>query len=66
MYARWGNPDGGLFRYENFGGVMEAEAAFQGYTIPTRMRMGWYFGTDRFEREGEFIRIVIDDAHYEG
>lgn len=66
MFARWGNPDGGLFRYENFGGVMEAEAAFQGYTIPTRMRMGWYFGTDRFEREGEFIRIVIDDAHYEG
>jgi len=22
-------------------------------------------GSDRFEREGEFIRIVIDDAHYE-
>ncbi|HTM01395.1 MAG TPA: DUF6544 family protein, partial [Candidatus Omnitrophota bacterium] len=65
VYARWGNPDGGLFRYENFGGVMEAEAAFQGYTIPTRMRMGWYFGSDRFEREGEFIRIVIDDARFE-
>lgn len=65
VYPRWGSPDGGLYRYENFGGVMEAEGSFQGYTIPTRMRMGWYFGTDRFEREGEFIRIVIDEARYE-
>lgn len=64
-YKRWGNPDGGLFRYESFGGVMEAEGAFQGYTIPTRMRMGWYFGTERFEREGEFIRIAIDEARYQ-
>lgn len=64
-YKRWGNPDGGLFHYETFGGVMEAESTFQGCTIPTRMRMGWYFGTDRFEREGEFIRITVDEAHYE-
>jgi hypothetical protein len=64
-FLRWGNPDGGLFRYERFGGVMESESAFQGYTIPTRLRMGWYFGTDRFEREGEFIRITIDQAYYE-
>lgn len=64
-FPRWGNPDGGMFRYETFGGVMEAEGSFHGYTIPTRLRMGWYFGTDRFEREGEFIRIVIDEARYE-
>lgn len=65
LYKRWGNPDGGLFRYETFGGVMEAEGSFQGFTIPTRMRMGWYFGTERFEGDGEFIRIVIDEARYE-
>jgi hypothetical protein len=65
VYQRWGNPDGGFFRYESFGGAMEAEGSFQGFSIPTRMRMGWYFGTERFEREGEFIRIVIDDARYE-
>lgn len=44
---------------------MEAEGSFQGFTIPTRMRMGWYFGTERFEGDGEFIRIVIDEARYE-
>jgi len=65
VYKRWGNPDGGLFHYATFGGVMEAEGAFQGYTIPTRLRMGWYFGTERFERDGEFIRITIDEARYE-
>jgi len=61
---RWGNPGAGAFRYEDFGGVVEAENTFGGYTIPTRLRMGWYFGTDRFEPEGEFIRITIDKAVY--
>jgi uncharacterized protein DUF6920 len=65
VYPRWGNPEGGLFHYADFGGVIEAEGSYQGFTIPTRMRMGWYFGTDRFEREGEFIRITIDGARYE-
>jgi hypothetical protein len=63
-YRRWGNPDGDAFRYEDFGGVMEAEGTFAGYTIPTQLRMGWYFGTERFESEGEFIRITIDEADY--
>ena len=65
VYPRWGNPEGGLFHYADFGGAIEAEGSFQGFTIPTRMRMGWHFGTDRFEREGEFIRITVDEARYE-
>jgi Family of unknown function (DUF6544) len=61
---RWCNPDGGVFRYEDFGAIVEEEAAFGGFTIPRRLRSGWYFGTDRFESEGEFIRLTIDDATY--
>ena len=61
---RWGNPGGGDFRYVDFGGIAESEATFDGYTIPTRFRVGWYFGTDRFEPEGEFFRCTIDDATF--
>ncbi len=61
---RWGNPDGAAFRYTHFGAFVEAEKRFGGYTIPTRMRVGWYFGTERFDSEGEFFRVTIDDAVY--
>lgn len=61
---RWGNPDDAEFHYINFGGVVEEEDTFSGYTIPTRLRVGWHFGTDRFESEGEFFRATIDDATY--
>jgi len=36
--------------------------SFGGYTLPTRLRAGWHFGTERFESEGEFFRVTIDDA----
>jgi hypothetical protein len=61
---RWGNPDGAEFRYVDFGGILEEEGTFCGYTIPTRLRIGWYFGSERFESEGEFFRCTIDDAIY--
>ena len=61
---RWGNPDGAEFHYVDFGGIFEEEGTFGGYTIPTRLRIGWYFGTNRFESEGEFFRATIDDAIY--
>lgn len=61
---RWGNPEGAEFRYESFGAIIEGEATFDGYTIPTRLRIGWHFGTERFELEGEFFRAIIDDATY--
>ena len=35
------------------------------WDLSSRLRAGWYFGTDRFETEGEYIRIVIDDASYQ-
>jgi hypothetical protein len=61
---RWGNPGGGEFGYANCGGFVDEEHTFGGYTIPTRMRIGWHFGTDAFESDGEFFRVVIDDAAY--
>jgi hypothetical protein len=61
---RWGNPDGTEFRYVDFGGILQEEGTFCGYTIPTRLRVGWYFGSERFESEGEFFRATIDDVIY--
>ncbi len=61
---RWGNPEGKEFRYADFGGIVEKEGEFAGYTIPTRLRVGWYFGTDRFEPDGEFFRATVDEAAY--
>jgi hypothetical protein len=61
---RWGNPDNTEFRDVDFGGTLEEEGTFCGYTIPTRLRIGWYFGSERFESEGEFFRATIDDAIY--
>jgi hypothetical protein len=60
--SRWGNPDGGDFRDVEFGAAVDQEATFDGYTIPARIRAGWYFGTDRFESEGKFLHATIDSA----
>jgi hypothetical protein len=62
--SRWGNPEGGAFRHVEFGAISEGESTFGGHTIPTRLRAGWYFGSDRFYREGEFSRVTIDHAEY--
>lgn len=61
---RWGNPEDADFHYADFGGFVEDEATFGGYTIPTRLRVGWHFGSERFDSEGEFFRVTIDDAKY--
>lgn len=61
---RWGNPEGAEPHYVNFGGFLESEGTFSGYTIPTRLRGGWYFGSDRFESKGEFFHATIDTATY--
>ena len=42
----------------------EYEKAFDGITIPTTMRVGWYFGSDRFATEGEFFRVTVDHAEF--
>jgi len=62
--SRWGNPGGGDFSSIAFGAVFEEEGKFGGFTIPTKLRVGWFFGTDRFETEGEFFRCTIDTVNY--
>ena len=61
---RWGNPGGGAFVEGAFGGIVEEERTFDGYTIPSRVRVGWHFGTERFDRDGEFFRGAIDQAAF--
>jgi len=61
---RWGNPDGHEYSSLPFGGMAEEERTFGGFTIPSKLRIGWYFGTDRFEPEGEFFRCTVDEAVY--
>ncbi len=62
--SRWGNPGGTPHRYVTFGGIVEEERSFAGYTVPVQMRAGWYFGTDRFDTEGEFFRVTVQSAEY--
>lgn len=61
---RWGNPDQGAFTEHPFGGFIEQVGTFEGYTIPTRVRIGWYVGTERFEPEGEFFRGEVTSATF--
>ncbi len=61
---RWGNPAGKEFGNADFGGIVEQEGTFGGYTIPTRLRVGWYYASEKFESEGEFFRVTVDNATY--
>lgn len=61
---RWGNPEGGPHRYLRFGGSVEADGTFGGFTIPTRLRIGWHFGAEGFDEGGEFLRVQVDQASY--
>lgn len=68
--ARWGNPELANhgeqkeFHEYPFGGIVLGEKSFDGITIPSVMRVGWYFGTGRFEAEGEFFRVTVDHAEF--
>jgi hypothetical protein len=58
---RWGDPDGTGHRLVTFGAAAEGERDFDGVTLPSAFRAGWWFGEDRWE-EGEFIRFEIDEV----
>lgn len=63
-FQRWGNPEAVEHHYVDFGGYVDGEGTFAGYTIPTQLRVGWYFGSERFESEGDFFHASIDAASY--
>lgn len=59
---RWSdaNPDR-TFRLQPFGGTMEAEATFAGYTIPSVVRVGNHYGTPQYF---PFFNATITEARY--
>ncbi len=59
-YLRWGHPGRGPYRWVAFGMRPEAERTFDGLTIVSAGRVGWWYGTSRWRR-GEFFRFTIDD-----
>ncbi|MBZ0137898.1 MAG: hypothetical protein K8I27_16200 [Planctomycetes bacterium] len=61
---RWGN-QGASGKYEllPFGGIMETEQTIDGYTVPSRFRVGWHFGTAKWG-EGEFYRADMKDIEF--
>lgn len=62
---RWGNPDEKKeFHEHSFGGIISDEKDFAGITIPTTLRIGWFFGSARFASEGEFFRGTVDNAEF--
>ncbi len=63
VMQRWGNPGGTPFGRYPFGVAVEAEETFTGVTIGSRLRAGWWWGTDR-QAEGEFFRAEITGATF--
>jgi hypothetical protein len=61
VFDRWGDPDNtGAFGWHRFGGELTGYRSFQGLTIPTEGRLGWFYGSDRW-LAGEFFRYRITD-----
>jgi hypothetical protein len=61
VFDRWGDPDGtGTWGLHPFGGEVTASATFDGLTIPSSGRFGWYFGTNRWD-QGEFFSYQITE-----
>jgi len=63
-FLRWGNPKGKEFREEMFGVFFDETRATGSKVIPSKIRAGWYFGTSRFETEGEFFRATVEEAEW--
>lgn len=56
-FLRWGNQTKtGKFNYIPFGANFGEERTFGGYTIPSQVNAGWWFGTERY---AEFFRVAI-------
>ncbi|NJM70722.1 MAG: hypothetical protein HC862_11100 [Scytonema sp. RU_4_4] len=59
---RWGDhTEDGSYTYIPFGGEYQEEHTFGGFTIPSLMGAGWWFGTDRYS---EFFCATIEQAEF--
>ncbi len=60
---RWGDKtEDSSWNYIPFGVEFQAEQKFGGFTIPSQMNAGWWFGTERYL---EFFRATIAKAEFE-
>jgi hypothetical protein len=48
--------------YVPYGVLIDEERTFGGYTIPSKIRIGWWFGTERYD---ESIRLTIEAAQFQ-
>ncbi|GAB1541803.1 hypothetical protein NUACC21_44760 [Scytonema sp. NUACC21] len=59
---RWGDKtEDSSYTYIPFGGEYQEENTFGGFTIPSQISAGWWFGTDRYL---EFFRATIERADF--
>ncbi len=58
-FDRWGDPARtGTWGWTRFGGEFSAYRTFDGVTVPSEGRLGWFYGTHRWA-DGEFFRYRI-------
>lgn len=59
---RWGDKtEDGSWQYIPFGGEVKAEKTFAGYTVPSAISAGWWFGTDK---HWAFFQPIIEQAKF--
>ena len=59
---RWGDKtEKGDWQYITFGGEVQAEKTFGGYTVPSKISAGWWFGTDKY---WAFFQPTIEQAKF--
>ena len=59
VLPRWKEASKGRWEETPFGVFFDEETAFEGTTIPTRVRAGWWPETDKYQ---EFVRFAFDTA----
>jgi hypothetical protein len=63
VVPRWGDlREKGRFEFIPLGGQSHEERTFAGYTIPSKLGAGWWFGEDRYF---EFFRVTIESARFD-
>ena len=63
VFDRWGDPDRlGRWGWNPFGVEVSGHRTFDGVTIPSAGRIGWFVGTDRWP-DREFFRYRVTDLH---
>ncbi len=59
---RWGDKtEDSSYAYIPFGGKVLEEETFGGFTIPSQINVGWWFGTDKYFN---FFRATIEQAEF--